>query len=57
MTETQTQTKRNRGGQKGNRNARKHGFYSGTLNLAEKSQLWNIINLEDVGLRRVSISL
>ena len=43
-----TQVKRKRGGQKGNRNARKHGFYSGTLSPAETSQLWNITNLEGV---------
>jgi hypothetical protein len=43
-----TQTKRKRGGQKGNRNACKHRFYSGTLSPAERSQLWNITNLEGV---------
>jgi hypothetical protein len=43
-----TPVKRKRGGQKGNRNACKHGFYSGTLSLAETSQLWNITNLEGV---------
>jgi hypothetical protein len=48
MTENQTQTKRKRGGQKGNGNARKHGFYSGTLSPAQASQLSNIINLEGV---------
>jgi len=48
VTANQTQTKRKRGGQKGNRNARKHGFYSGTLSPAETSQLWNITNLEGV---------
>ena len=48
MTADQTQIKRKRGGQKGNRNARKHGFYSGTLTPAETSQLWNITNLEGV---------
>jgi hypothetical protein len=45
---TPTQIKRKRGGQKGNRNARKHGFYSGTLSPAETSQLRNITNLEGV---------
>jgi hypothetical protein len=44
----QTQLKRKRGGQKGNLNARKHGFYSGTLSPAETRQLWNITNLEGV---------
>jgi len=48
MTANQTQIKRKRGGQKGNRNARKHGFYSGTLSRAETSQLWDITNLEGV---------
>ena len=48
LTANQTQIKRKRGGQKGNRNARKHGFYSGTLSSAETSQLWNITNLEGV---------
>ena len=48
VTANQTQIKRNRGGQKGNRNACKHGFYSTTLSPAEISQLWNITNLEGV---------
>jgi len=48
VTANQTQIKRKRGGQKGNRNACKHGFYSGTLSPAETSQLWNITNLEGV---------
>jgi hypothetical protein len=48
MTANQTQIKRKRGGQKGNRNARKHGFYSGSLSPAETSQLWSITNLEGV---------
>jgi hypothetical protein len=48
VTANQTQARSKRGGQKGNRNARKHGFYSGTLSPAETSQLWNITNLEGV---------
>lgn len=48
LTANQTQIKRKRGGQKGNRSACKHGFYSGTLSPAETSQLWNITNLEGV---------
>jgi len=48
VTVNQTQTKRKRGGQKGNGNARKHGFYSGTLSPAETGQVWNIVNLEGV---------
>jgi hypothetical protein len=48
VTANETQIKRRRGGQKGNRNARKHGFYSGSLSPAETCQLWNITNLEGV---------
>jgi len=48
VTVNQTQVKRKHGGQKGNRNARKHGFYSAILSPAETSQLWNITNLEGV---------
>ena len=48
VTANQTQIRRKRGGQKGNGNARKHGFYSGTFSPAETSQLWNITNLEGV---------
>jgi hypothetical protein len=48
VTANETQIKRKRGGQKGNRNACKHGFYSGALNPAETSQLWKITNLEGV---------
>ena len=47
-TVNQTQARRKRGGQKGNRNARRHGFYSATLSPAETRQLWNITNLEGV---------
>ncbi len=39
-------TKRKRGGQAGNRNARKHGFYAGSLSPAEICEFWNIINTE-----------
>ena len=42
------QLKRKRGGQKGNQNARKHGFYSGTLSLTEICEFWNITTLERV---------
>ena len=59
MTANQTQTKRRRGGQKGNRNARKHGFYSAALSPAETSQLWDITNLEvvdpEIALIRVKL--
>ena len=48
VTVNATQIKSKRGGQKGNRHARKHGFYSGTLSPAQTSQLWNITNREGV---------
>jgi len=48
VTANPTQVRRKRGGQKGNRNACKHGFYSATLSPAETSQVWNITNLEGV---------
>ena len=48
MTANQTHFKKKRGGQKSNRNACKHGFYSATLSPAEICQLWNITNLEGV---------
>lgn len=44
----QTQIKRKRGGQNGNRNAHKHGFYSAALSPAETQEVWNIANLEGV---------
>ncbi|MFA5309976.1 MAG: hypothetical protein WC370_10930 [Dehalococcoidales bacterium] len=37
--------KRPRGGQKGNQNARKHGFYSANLLPREICDFWNIVNL------------
>jgi len=43
--------RRRRGGQKGNQNARKHGFYSPSLSPAETDQLWTIINVEGVDPR------
>ncbi len=43
--------RRRRGGQKGNQNARKHGFYSPTLSPAETSQLCTIINVEGLDPR------
>ena len=42
------QTKRKRGGQKGNQNARTHGFYSSVLTPAQVSQLWNLVTKENV---------
>ena len=48
MTVNPKQSKRKRGAQKGNRNACKHGFYSGTLSPAEICQLRNIIDMEGV---------
>ena len=59
LTANPSQTKRKRGGQKGNRNARKHGFYSATLSPAETRQLWDIMNLEgadpEIALIRVKL--
>ena len=46
VTANQTQIKRKRGGQQGNRNARKHGFFSAALSPAEKQELWHITNVE-----------
>ncbi len=46
--EAKHEGKRKRGGQQGNQNARKHGFYSSALNLAEICEFWNIINLENI---------
>ena len=40
--------KRQRGGQKGNQNARTHGFYAGRLSPAEICQFWNTINTEGI---------
>lgn len=34
------------GGQRGNQNARKHGFYSRSLSPADVSEFWNIISTE-----------
>jgi hypothetical protein len=48
LTVNPTQIRKKRGGQKGNGNARKHGFYSATLSPAQTRQLWNITNLEGV---------
>ena len=38
--------KRKRGAQPGNRNARKHGFYSPTISPEEISLVWNSVNLK-----------
>ena len=42
--------KMNRGGQKGNQNARKHGFYSSFLTPDEINQFCKIVNTEHVNL-------
>ena len=41
-------TRRKRGGQKGNQNARKHGFYSPALSLEEICEFYNLIRLHGV---------
>ena len=46
LTASPTQVKRKRGGQKGNCNARKHGFFSAALSPAEAQELWHITNVE-----------
>ena len=48
VTANQTQTRRKRGGQNGNRNACKHAFYSAALSPAETRELWTITNQEGV---------
>ena len=40
--------KRTPGGQKGNQNARKHGFYSANLSQDELAELWQAVNVEHV---------
>jgi len=40
--------KRKRGGQPGNQNARKHGFYSASLNQGEICEFLNLTNLQGV---------
>src|SRR5271157_4775159 len=39
-----TRVKKKRGGQQGNQNARKHGFYSSTLTPDEICRFWSIIS-------------
>jgi hypothetical protein len=48
VTANQTQIKRKRGGQNGNRNACKHGFYSGILSPAQTRELRTITSQEGV---------
>ncbi len=56
---TPRKLKRKPGGQKGNQNARKHGFYSRTLTLAEMSRFRDITALEgidpEIALLRVKL--
>jgi hypothetical protein len=40
--------KRKRGGQPGNQNARKHGFYSSKMDPDEVCRFWNIVNLKGI---------
>jgi hypothetical protein len=46
LLQSNRKIRRKRGGQPGNQNARKHGFYSSTLSLTEICEFWNIVNLE-----------
>ena len=43
-----TPVKKKRGGQQGNQNARKHGFYSASLTSDEIGRFWHIISQEHV---------
>ena len=51
--------KSNRGGQKGNQNARKHGFYASSLTPDETCRFLNILNQEgldpDVAVLRIKV--
>ena len=51
--------KRQRGGQKGNQNARTHGFYSASLSPEEINSIWTLISREhvapDTAILRVKI--
>jgi hypothetical protein len=51
--------KKNRGGQKGNQNARKHGFYASSLTPDETCRFLNILNQEgldpDVAVLRIKV--
>lgn len=46
LAQTNGTLKRNPGGQRGNQNARKHGFYSRALSPEEIGEFWRIVNLE-----------
>jgi len=48
ITPVYRKIKRKRGGQLGNRNARKHGFYSNSLDVSELCGFWNSVNLNSV---------
>ena len=54
-----TDIKRNRGGQLGKQNARKHGFYSRSLTRAQKRELKNAVTLkgvdEEIALVRIKL--
>jgi hypothetical protein len=53
------QTKRRRGGQQGNQNARKHGFYSRVLTVEQVGSFWAAVSQEhvdpEVALMRVKL--
>ena len=49
--------KRKPGGQAGNQNARKHGFYSGTLSHEELEELWNDVNVQHLDLDIAMLNL
>jgi len=53
------QTKKRRGGQQGNQNARKHGFYSRVLTVEQVGSFWAAVSQEhvdpEVALMRVKL--
>jgi hypothetical protein len=49
--------KRHPGGQPGNQNARKHGFYSTILTPRQALQFWNIVNTEGIAPESLALRL
>jgi hypothetical protein len=51
--------KRKRGGQQGNQNARKHGFYSVNMSPRQICEFWNLVNLgvePELAVLRIKLS-
>ncbi len=51
------EARRRRGGQPGNQNARKHGFFSDNLSPAEINEFWSLIRQEDIPPEEVLLRL